>query len=129
MGMSTPEMILIKAEYLARNGQEGDAQKLLQELRSYRFRSQEAANNIGGKVQDVLDERRRELTASMRWYDLKRLNGKENANITLTKQRISDLSDKNSTPVEVQLKPNDPLYALPIPPEEAILMGWQQNEY
>lgn len=129
MGMSTAEMLLIKAEYLARNGQEGEAQKLLQELRSYRFRNQEAANSIGGKVQDVLDERRRELTACMRWYDLKRLNGKENANIIITKQRISDLRDKNSAPVEVQLKPNDPLYALPIPPEEAILMGWQQNEY
>ena len=56
IGMTTAEMYLIKAECLARSGKTGEAAELLKMLRRTRFMNENAANNIGGNVQDILDE-------------------------------------------------------------------------
>ncbi|MEG0518163.1 MAG: RagB/SusD family nutrient uptake outer membrane protein [Bacteroidales bacterium] len=127
VGPTTAEMMLIKAECLAREGKTLQAQATLRELRQTRFTTIESANDIGGSVQDVLDERRRELTAIFRWYDIKRLNGRENANITITKKRLTNISDKSSPIIITELKPNDPFYALPITTPQLTLMGWENN--
>lgn len=127
LGPTTAEMMLIKAECLARAGKTGDAQIVLQKLRTTRFTTVETANKIGGSVQDVLDERRREMTSVFRWYDIKRLNGKENANISITKRRYSVLTDLQSPIITSTLAPNDPFYAWPLSPTQITLMGWENN--
>lgn len=127
VGPTTAEMMLIKAECLARKGETAQAQRLLSELRKTRFTTAASADAIGGSVQDVLDERRRELTAIFRWYDIKRLNGRENANIVLRKKRLTNMSDKSSPVIVTELQPNDPFYALPITTPQRTLMGWENN--
>lgn len=79
--VGVPEVMLIKAECLARNGQFAEAGALLSTLRQTRLsaavfaaekRTYTAANILGY----VLDERRRELFyhGGLRLFDLKRLN-------------------------------------------------------
>lgn len=128
LGPTTAEMYLIKAECLARKSQTAEAKAALVTLRNTRFSSVSAASAITGTVQDVVDERRREFAGTLRWYDLKRLNGKENANITIKKKRHTMLTDLTSPIIDVELKPNDPFYAIPIPFSQLVLMGWQQNK-
>lgn len=126
IGMSVGEMMLIKAECLARAGKTAEAQAVLRALRTVRFNDAASANNIGGSLADVLSERRRELTSVFRWYDIKRLNYNDNANIVITKTRCQGFDFNN--PVETYSLPaNDPFYAIPIPGSEATLMGWENN--
>ena len=104
--MTTAEMYLIKAECLARSGKTGEAAELLKMLRRTRFMNENAANNIGGNVQDILDERMREMGAEWRFFDI---------------------TDPNSV-TELVITPDDPRWALPFNPQEAENMGWRQNE-
>lgn len=127
VGMTTAEMYLTKAECLARAGQEGEAAEVLKTLRRTRFTDQAAADNIGGTVQEVLDERNREMGPFWRFYEAKRLNGAENAGIELRRQVLTDLSDINSA-TELVIPANDPRWALPINEVERQLLGWEQNE-
>ena len=127
LGMTTAEMYLTKAECLARAGQEGDAAEILKTLRRTRFMNQEAADAIGGTVQDVLDERAREMGVMWRYFDIKRLNGAENAGIELRRQILSDPTDINSVE-ELVIPAGDPRWAYPLFPNEIRLMGWEQNE-
>ena len=85
------------------------------------------ANNIGGNVQDILDERMREMGAEWRFFDIKRLNGAENAGIAIRRKILSDITDPNSV-TELVITPDDPRWALPFNPQEAENMGWRQNE-
>lgn len=127
IGMTTAEMYLIQAECLARNGKTGEAAEVLKTLRRTRFMNEAAANDIGGEVQDVLNERMREMGAEWRFFDIKRLNGAENAGISIRRRILSDLSDPDSV-TELVIAPDDPRWALPFNPQEAENMGWQQNE-
>lgn len=127
IGMTTAEMYLIKAECLARSGKTGEAAELLKMLRRTRFMNENAANNIGGNVQDILDERMREMGAEWRFFDIKRLNGAENAGIAIRRKILSDITDPNSV-TELVITPDDPRWALPFNPQEAENMGWRQNE-
>lgn len=126
LGLTTAEMYLIKAECLARAGNASEAANVLKTLRRTRFTTTAAADNIGGTVQEVLDERAREMTEAWRFFDIKRLNGAENANISITRQVLSDVSDVNSAKAIV-IGPDDPSWALPINYQELLLMGWKQN--
>lgn len=127
LGPTTAEMYLIKAECYARKNDPATAQKALQTLRRTRFTTMESADRIGGTLNEVLEERRRELASVFRWYDIKRLNANDQANIVLRKKAHSDFTDLNSPIVEKVLQPGDDFYAIPIPTEELLLMGWQQN--
>lgn len=127
VGPTTAEMYLIKAECLARDGEVANARAALISLRNTRFSDGEAAANIAGTLADVLDERRRELHA-LRWYDIKRLNANDKANISIVKVALADPLDKNSTSTVVKtLQPNDPFWAIPIPSTHLNAMGWEQN--
>ena len=126
LGMTTAEMMLIKAECLARSGKTAEAAQVLKDLRVTRFMNADAANNIGGSVQDVIDERDRELASLWRFYDIKRLNGAENAGITVKRVILSDPKDINSA-TTIEIAPNDPRWALPIYNGEVKNMGWEQN--
>jgi hypothetical protein len=126
LGMTTAEMYLIKAECLARAGQTSQAAAELKTLRRARFTAQIDADNIGGSVQEVLDERAREMTELWRFFDIKRLNGKENANIKITRAILTDLTSIGSA-TNVEMLPNDPKWALPFTFQQKLLMRWEQN--
>ena len=124
--MTTAEMYLIKAECLARAGNTAEAANVLRTLRRTRFTTTEAADNIGGTLQEVLDERAREMSELWRFFDIKRLNGADNANIKVTRTVLSDYANINSA-YTLEIGPNDPRWAVPISTQQIILMGWEQN--
>lgn len=126
IGMTTAEMYLIKAECQARSGDEPGAAETLKTLRRTRFLNDVAAENIGGTVQEVLDERFREIGAVGRFYDIKRLNGAENAGICIRRDIMTNPTDKTSV-VQLEIAPDDPRWALPFYSFEAASMGWEQN--
>ena len=99
---------------------------MLKTLRRTRFTDQTAADNIGGSVQEVLDERSREMGPFWRFYEAKRLNGAENAGIELRRQVLTDITDLNSV-TEIVIPANDLRWALPINEVERQLLGWEQN--
>lgn len=125
MGMTTAEMYLIKAECEARLGV-GNPAETLKTLRRTRFYTQAAADNIGGSVQEVLDERYREMGAFWRFYDVKRLNGSENANIHVIRRVMTNPADINSV-TTIDIAPDDPRWALPFNRQDMESMGWEQN--
>ena len=126
LGMTTAEMYLIKAECLARAGNSAEAANVLKTLRRTRFTTTESADDIGGTVQEVLDERAREMSEIWRFFDIKRLNGAENANITIRRTILTTPSDINSAQV-LEIGPDDPRWAVPITYQQLVLMGWEQN--
>lgn len=111
--IGVPEMMLIKAEYLARQGQANDAMTILNTLREKRFKPADyaalTASNADDALVKVLEERRRELFYhGVRWFDLKRLNRDDRFKLTITRTHPA----KSAT-----LEPNSPRYVLPIPPK------------
>lgn len=128
LGMTTAEMYLTQAECLARSGQAGDAAGILKTFRRTRFMSDAAAENIGSDVlQEILDERTREMGAFWRFYEIKRLNGAENAGISIRRKILTNPADLN-TVATLEIAPGDPRWALPFYPLEAERMGWEQNK-
>lgn len=123
--MTTAEMYLIKAECEARLGV-GNPAETLKTLRRTRFYDQTAAEDIEGTVQDVIDERLREMGVIWRFFDIKRLNGAENAGIHITREILTDPTDINSV-TTLDVAPDDSRWALPFYNIEAELMGWEQN--
>jgi hypothetical protein len=129
LGVTVPEIMLIMAECRARNAGDGEnANVILKQLRKNRFPTT-YVDNISGTLNEVKAERRRELAMILRWYDLKRYNALDNANITITKRGRLDPLDFNSPVFTFKLAPNAPTYALPIIQREVDFLGWQQNEY
>ncbi len=127
VGMTTAEMYLIKAECMARTGGvESDVVNVLKTLRRTRFSDTNVADNVGGTVQNVLDERYREMGVFWRFFDIKRLNGAENAGIEIRRKILSDPTDPNSV-TELVIPANDLRWALPIYETQCELMGWKQN--
>ncbi|MBV7529625.1 RagB/SusD family nutrient uptake outer membrane protein [Chitinophaga sp. sic0106] len=77
--ITVPEMMLINAEYLARNGKASEAMDVLNAIRKNRFKPADytalTASTKEEALLNVLQERRRELMFhGLRWFDLKRLN-------------------------------------------------------
>jgi len=129
LGVSVPEIMLIMAECRARGAGDGEsANVILKALRSKRF-PVGYVDNIGSTLADVMNERRRELAFVMRWYDVKRYNALDNANITITKLGRENPYQLNSPIVTYKLAPNALAYAQPIPEVEIVLLKtWPQNE-
>lgn len=131
IGPTVSEMHLIKAEAFARKGDVASAISELRIIRVNRFEDSDIniANNIGGTVANVKEERRRELPFVLRWYDLKRYNQYTNEEITITKKSFNDVNNVESPIKTYTLSPQSSVYALPIPEKEVKILGWQQNEY
>ena len=109
--IGVPEMMLIKAESLARKNNP-EALNVLNELRTYRFANEDyvplTAEDGENLLQIVLDERRRELALSnLRWFDMKRLG--EEGLYTETLTRTTPKGDAHN------LKPKSNQYLFPIP--------------
>ncbi|WP_320913869.1 RagB/SusD family nutrient uptake outer membrane protein [Butyricimonas paravirosa] len=127
IGMTTAEMYLIKAECEARSGNTGEAAETLRTLRYTRFMDEASAEaGVTGSVQDVLDERLREMGAFWRFFDVKRLNGAEDAGIYVRREILTNPVDLNTRTV-LEIAPDDPRWALPFYTFEAEMMGWEQN--
>jgi len=121
-GLATDEILLIKAECLARANRTVEALEVLNSLLIHRFKeglfipvTADSAEEALGKI---LIERRKELVwRALRWSDLKRLN-RDGFNVTLQRS----LDGETYT-----LLPNSPLYVFPIPEDEIALSGIKQN--
>lgn len=121
-GLATDEVLLIRAECLARSGYKTSALADLNTLLQNRFKKNTFIpydkNFATNALQLVLTERRKELPfRNVRWMDLKRLN-KEGRNIIL-KRKINGN--------EYELSPNNIRYTLPFPPDVIAQSNMQQN--
>lgn len=119
LGPSVPEMLLIKAECQARQGDGAGALATLNTLRVRRFRPADytalTTNNPRSPLQLVLDERRRELFCrGFRWFDQKRLNQDPAFAQTQTRQWQAPSSVVPAG--TYTLTPGSDRYLFPIPP-------------
>ena len=122
IGISTDEVYLMRAECLAREGNQDAALKDLNKLMETKWRSglfiPLTSNSPSEALEIILKERRKELIfRNLRWMDVKRLN-KEGRNITLTRLISGQ---------KYILTPNDNRYALPLPLDIINRTGVLQN--
>ena len=123
VGLATDEVLLNRAECLARAGNTIPAMDDLNALLLKRFKTGKftalTANSPDEALTLILTERRKELLfRGIRWTDLRRLNQDEKTAVTLK---------RNIAGKEYLLTPNDPKYTYPIPQGEIQLSGIQQN--
>lgn len=124
-GPTVAEMMLIRAEYLARKTDQAShdaALQLLNQLLDKRYQAGTftpiSYQNPQQLLDTILAERQKELLfRGERWPDIKRLN-KEGRNIVLRRWVNDEWK---------QLDPNSPRYATPIPQKVIDLSGMPQN--
>ncbi|WP_333627482.1 RagB/SusD family nutrient uptake outer membrane protein [Sphingobacterium siyangense] len=127
-GIATDELILTKAECLARQDKVKEAMEALNKLLVKRWKNDSVGNklyveqtaaNKADALKKILLERRKELLwRNLRWSDLRRLNQEPDLAITL--QRVIGGQT-------IMLPPNDKRYVLPIPATIIAQTGMQQN--
>ncbi|MEN5434209.1 RagB/SusD family nutrient uptake outer membrane protein [Sphingobacterium faecium] len=122
-GMTTSELLLVRAECRARLNQSTGALEDLNKLLVKRYKSGTfnpiTFSDPAVLLDKILLERRKELILrGLRWSDIRRLN-LEGRGIVLTRKLKDD---------RYELKPDDPRYALPIPDAEIELSGMEQNK-
>lgn len=123
-GIATDEILLIRAECLARNNNKEAAMEDLNKLRQNRIANLGYAHAQAATADQALDlillERRKELCfRGLRWSDLRRLNKEPHFAVTLTRT----VSGNTYT-----LPPNDPKYVYPIPATETDYNPMPQNQ-
>lgn len=124
VGPSVPEMMLIKAEYLARDGHATEAMDQVNALRKYRFAAADyeplTATDAEDALKQVIDERHREFFCrNLRWYDMRRLRDDSRFSKTYTRQWGGET---------LTLDPKSPRWLLPIPAYQVIITpGLEQN--
>lgn len=123
-GLAIDEIYLIRAESYARLGRVSEAMQDLNTLLRSRWNansfSDRVAANADIAVELILQERRKELLfRALRWADLKRLNHDSRFAKTITRL----YNNKVFT-----LSPGDNKFAWPIPNDEILYSGIQQNE-
>ncbi|MEJ8841493.1 RagB/SusD family nutrient uptake outer membrane protein [Lacibacter sp. H375] len=122
-GITTAELLLIRAETHARAGRVTEAMNDVNKLMIKRWKNTVpfpafTANTKEEALTIILAERRKELCMrALRWMDIKRLN-KENAAIILTRKIAGQI---------YTLQPNANYYALPLPTDIIQITGIQQN--
>ena len=122
-GFTTDELLLIKAEMLARKGRVSKAMDVLNQLLINRWKDGTfipfTAANAVDALKIILAERRKELCfRGQRWTDLRRLNMEQGYENTL-KRFVN-----NQT---YSLEPNSDRYTLQIPRSVIDISGMQQN--
>lgn len=125
-GLTTAELVLMKAELQARAGQGDAALATLMPLRQARFATGTAialtASDASEALKQVLLERRRELPFSARMMDIKRFSVSDTPDddVTISREFYNcTLSGVDtSTKVQISVKGNDPAYAIPVPFED-----------
>ncbi|MEJ2901725.1 RagB/SusD family nutrient uptake outer membrane protein [Pedobacter panaciterrae] len=119
IGPTVPEMMLIKAEYLARNANAAGAMQMVNALRKKRFLPADyvdlSAGNPNEALRIVIEERRREFFCRMlRWWDMRRLKDDPMFRRTYTRTlngstfTLDPSSDRYTfqiSPYQIQLSP------------------------
>lgn len=121
-GPTVGEMYLILAECAAREGNTTEAMKYLNTLRKNRIAKEVytdlTASSASVALKKVLQERRREMPFSIRWYDLKRLNATDPDNKVTIKRTFYQYNNSGALPKEplkeYVLEPNSRRYAIPL---------------
>jgi tetratricopeptide (TPR) repeat protein len=110
--VTTPAVLLIKAECMARRGDAADAIGLLNQLRQNRLINYTPLAGNVDALTEVLKERRRELFfhGGSRLFDLKRLN--RDSRFAQILQRVAD----DGVSVVATLAPGSPRYLMPFAP-------------
>lgn len=110
--IGVPEMMLTKAECMARSNSKDEAINLLNTLRQKRFKPAEytalTASTAEEALVQVLQERRRELMYhGVRWFDLKRLNRDPRFKKDLTRsyKNVTYTLEANSARYLLQIAP------------------------
>lgn len=121
-GITSPEIYLIRAEALAEQGLYNQAMDVLNALLQKRWQTGTFTPLTAGSAEEAITiirtERRKEMVyRGTRFFDLKRWN-KRGANIVVSR-KIDDQV--------IELLPNDPRYAIPIPLRVIELTGMPQN--
>lgn len=118
-GPSVPEMMLIRAEVYARNGDATNAMLWVNRLRQKRFRAADyialTATNASDALVKVINERRIEFYGtSLRWYDMRRLKDEDPFRATYTKTfnnvtyTLTPGSDRYAFPIAEVLRQTNP---------------------
>ncbi|RXQ90975.1 RagB/SusD family nutrient uptake outer membrane protein [Ancylomarina salipaludis] len=139
-GPTTSEMILIKAEAMARTGNWQDAMNVLEQLRIKRIDSNKyvelTANSQEEAVKLIMKERRIERPFVFTWYDYRRYNTNEvdydDVNLSREFYPYNSSTVLNGEPlVTYELKKGDRKWARPIPNTEveSSLGEIKQNTY
>ena len=139
-GPTVAEMLLIKAEIQARQGNWQEAMETIDPLRQARIKASAytklTASSQADAIRKILQERRREMPFTIRWYDLKRLNANDDPSDDVTITRVfypyNSSAVMNNDPVQTYtLEPGSRHYALPIPNTELDLAKGEivQNTY
>lgn len=116
-GIGVPEMLLIKAECLARQGNAASALTQLELIRKFRYKPADyvplANTGTDDVLKRVLEERRKELFlhGGLRLFDLKRLNMDPRF-----RKDIFRISDNDGHTI-ARLEPGSPAYLLPFAPQ------------
>lgn len=148
-GPSTAEMMLIKAEAMARLGQWNDALSYLNtDFRPYRI-AQDAPANIknlsAGNQQEaiavILKERMLEFPFTLRWHDIRRCNFNDDPNDNITVSRTfyeidpggthSPLYNSALKTYTLDANSNKYTYTMAIPQSEVVISNGviEQNKY
>lgn len=119
-GPGVAEVLLNKAEALARTGAAGDALTCLNQLRQKRLKSftpLQATSNADALVK-TLQERRRELPFSFRWLDIRRFSVNQDASddVSITRDfyKVNPAGIDLKTPATYTLPVKSLRYAVPI---------------
>ncbi|WP_412465971.1 RagB/SusD family nutrient uptake outer membrane protein [Pedobacter sp. KLB.chiD] len=109
-GPSVPEIMLIKAECLARAGQTADAMTIVNNLRVKRFNNANyaplTASSAADALRIVVEEKRKELFGTgLRWFDQKRL---------MLDDAFRQTKTRNYKGIDYTLTPNSNRYIYPI---------------
>ncbi len=139
-GPTTAEMLLIKAECLARNNDVTGAMDAVNQLRAKRFTAGAwvnlTATNKGDAIKKVLDERRREMPFAPRWFDVRRFNNNDDPSddviMTRTFYPYNNANVLTNEPAKTYTLPkNSRRFAVPLPRTELVSSNGliQQNTY
>lgn len=139
-GPTVAEMLLIKAEALARTGKPADAMAALNQLRAKRMEPGSwvnlSATSNDDAIAKVLQERRREMPFVHRWMDIRRFNSNDypNDDVSLSRSFFpynSAAVQMNEAEKTYTLPKGSRRFATPIPQTEIIASNGQieQNKY
>lgn len=115
--IAVPEVMLIKAECLARTGKPKEALPILNLLRKNRIENSSDLVVADDQIlKTVLEERRRELFChgGLRLFDLKRLNREERFSKNIVRSFYDNYNYQDTTVAII--KPNSPRYLMEIAP-------------
>lgn len=123
-GFAVDEILLVKAEILARTEDVDAALAILNRIREKRIHKDHYTElgmmDADRLLGEVLDERRRQLIfRGVRWEDLRRLN-KDTKHAKTLRRKVNDQI--------YELSPNDKKYVWPLPPDAITAGGFVQND-